>query len=126
MLYPAIAICIGASAGAIARWQLGMALNAFFPAIPMGTLVANLVGGYLIGFAIPYFEASPLVAPEWRLLFITGFLGALTTFSAFSAETAELLRQGRFGMMCGAMALHVGGSLAMTLLGIGTFALLRR
>lgn len=126
MFHPVIAICVGASAGALLRWQLGMTLNSLFPPIPMGTLIANLVGGYLIGLAIAFFEAFPLVAPEWRLFFITGFLGALTTFSTFSAETAELVRQGRLGMMCGAMALHVGGSLAMTLLGIGTFALLRR
>ena len=96
MLKSVLAISTGASIGALLRWFLGAALNSFFPLIPLGTLVANLIGGYLIGLAIAIFAASPGFAPEWRLFIITGFLGALTTFSTFSAEVTSLMQEGRF------------------------------
>lgn len=118
-------ICLGASAGAVSRWLLGLSLNHFFPAIPPGTIVANLVGGYLMGIALALFATVP-VAPEWRLLAITGFLGGLTTFSAFSGEVALLLQQQRFQWAALAIGIHVVGSLAMTFLGMATVALLRR
>jgi CrcB protein len=86
MLYSILAISIGASAGAVSRWFLGLGLNALFPTIPLGTLAANLLGGYLIGLALTFFAGNPSLPPEWRLLVITGFLGGLTTFSTFSAE----------------------------------------
>lgn len=111
MLHPIIPISIGASAGATLRWLLGLTLNAVFPTIPLGTLVANLLGGYLIGLAISIFSAYPMIGAEWRLLIITGFLGALTTFSTFSAEVTTLLQQGRWLWAAGAIALHVCGSL---------------
>ncbi|MDR2695708.1 MAG: fluoride efflux transporter CrcB [Deltaproteobacteria bacterium] len=120
-----LAISAGASAGAISRWLLGLALNALFPPIPLGTLAANLVGGYFIGLCMSFFAFCPTIAPEWRLFALTGFLGALTTFSAFSAEVATLLQQGRFALAAGAAALHLFGSLAMTFLGIASFALVR-
>jgi len=125
MFYPILAICIGASAGALLRWLLGTRLNALFPAIPPGTLAANLVGGYLIGVAVAWFASHPTLAPEWRLLVITGFLGGLTTFSTFSAEVVTLLQEGRIIWAMTAIAVHVAGSLLMTLLGIVTVALLR-
>jgi CrcB protein len=125
MLNAVIAISLGAAAGALLRWELGTRLNSLFPSIPPGTLAANLVGGYLIGIAIAYFAQHPGLAPEWRLLIITGFLGGLTTFSTFSAEVVTLLQQQRIVMACGAIALHVAGSLAMTLLGIATHAWVR-
>ena len=121
-----LAISVGASAGAISRWLLGLALNALFPPIPLGTLVANLVGGYCIGLCMSFFAFCPSIAPEWRLFATTGFLGALTTFSTFSAEVVALLQQGRLALAAGAVALHLFGSLAMTLLGIASVALLRQ
>jgi CrcB protein len=115
-----VAVAAGAALGAWLRWALGLMLNALFAPIPPGTLAANLIGGYIIGAAIGIFSHAPGIAPEWRLLIVTGFCGGLTTFSTFSAEITALLKQGRMGMLAGAIALHVGGSLAMTLLGMGS------
>jgi len=126
MLHSILAISIGASAGAVLRWLLGRALNTLFPTIPLGTLAANLIGGYLIGIAMAVFAALPSLAPEWRLLIITGFLGGLTTFSTFSAEVTTLLQQGRLLWAGAAISVHVGGSLAMTLLGLATVTLIKR
>ena len=116
-----LAICIGASLGALARWGLGLWLT---PGglLPWGTLAANLVGGYLIGVAIAAFQAMPQLDPVWRLLLITGFLGGLTTFSSFSAEVVEFLMAGRYGLALLAAGLHVMGSLAMTVLGLKSLA----
>jgi CrcB protein len=121
MMLPVIAICIGASIGALARWGLGLWLT---PGglLPWGTLAANLIGGYLIGVAIALFQAMPQFDPVWRLLLITGFLGGLTTFSSFSAEVVEFLMAGRYGLALMTAGLHVLGSLAMTLLGLKSLA----
>jgi CrcB protein len=126
MLHPIIAISVGASAGAVLRWLLGLALNAVFPTIPLGTLAANLIGGYLIGLAMAVFASLPGLAPEWRLLIITGFLGGLTTFSTFSAEVTVLLQQGRYLWAGAAISVHVAGSLLMTMLGLATVVLVQR
>jgi len=126
MLTSILAISLGASAGAVSRWLLGLALDSFFPPIPMGTLAANLIGGYCIGLFVGLCAFYPSVAPELRLFVATGFLGALTTFSTFSAEVVALLQQGRFVMAASAAALHLFGSLAMTFFGIASFALLRQ
>jgi CrcB protein len=115
-----LAVGIGAAVGAWLRWALGALLNGLFPTVPPGTLLANLLGGYLVGVAIGVFSQHPEISPEWRLLIITGFCGGLTTFSTFSVEITALLQQGRAAAMVAAIALHVGGSLAMTLLGIAT------
>lgn len=115
-----VAIAVGASSGALLRWFLGLQLNAWLPAIPLGTLAANLLGGYLVGVAIALFPLFPSIAPEWRLLFVTGFCGGLTTFSTFSAEVIHLLQQGRWGMAATAAALHLVGSVAATFLGVAT------
>ncbi len=120
-----IAICAGASAGALLRWLLSLALNPLFPALPLGTLAANLLGGYCIGLAVGIFALIPSIGAEWRLLILTGFLGALTTFSTFSAEVVSLIQQGRLFWAASAVVLHVCGSLLLTFLGIGTCALLR-
>ena len=122
MLNSVIAISLGAALGALLRWDLGDRLNQFFPSIPPGTLAANIVGGYLIGVAVAYFAQHPGIAPEWRLFIITGFLGGLTTFSTFSAEVVTLLQQQRILMASAAIAVHVSGSLAATLLGIATYS----
>ncbi len=125
MLKTLVFISIGASCGAILRWFLGLTLNALFIPIPLGTLAANLLGGYLIGVAVSMFDALPAVGPELRLLVITGFLGGLTTFSTFTAEITVLLQGQRIMTAMAAIVLHVCGSLIMMLLGMGTFAFLR-
>jgi len=115
-----VAIAVGAALGALLRWQLGTRLNSAFPTIPPGTLVANLIGAYVIGMAMAFFSAFPAISPEWRLLVVTGFCGGLTTFSTFSAEVTVLLQQGQLFWAVGAIAGHVAGSLVMTLAGVGT------
>ena len=115
-----VAVCVGASAGALLRWFLGAQLNSLWPAVPPGTLAANLVGSYVVGVAIALFATFPAISPEWRLLIITGFCGGLTTFSTFSAELVTLLQQGRGLVALGAAAAHVAGSVGMTFAGIGT------
>jgi fluoride exporter len=117
-----IAICIGASVGALARWALGLWLTPG-GVIPWGTLAANLIGGYLIGICIGAFEAMPQLDPIWRLLLVTGFLGGLTTFSSFSAEVVLFLMQARYGLAVATATVHVLGSLLMTVAGVKTVAI---
>jgi CrcB protein len=112
-----LSICVGACIGALARWRLGLWLNTGGP-LTWGTLAANLIGGYLIGVCVATFEALPHLDPAWRLALVTGFLGALTTFSSFSAEVVNLLQQQRYGWALGVAALHLFGSLALTVLGM--------
>jgi len=119
--YAFIAIGLGAAIGAWMRWGLGLWLNPLFPVLPLGTLFANIVGGYLIGLAVAFFMQHPGLSPEWRLLIITGFLGGLTTFSTFSVETVTLLVRGQYAWGASMVAAHLGGSLLMTILGIQTF-----
>jgi len=117
-----LAICIGACLGALARWGLGLWLS---PGglIPWGTLAANLIGGYLIGVCVAVFQALPQLDPAWRLLLITGFLGALTTFSSFSAEVIAMLGQQRYALALGTASVHLFGSLLLTVAGIKSVAL---
>ncbi len=115
-----LAIGLGAALGAWLRWGLGLWLNANGANLPLGTLSANLIGGYLIGLAILFFSQQPTLSPEWRLFIITGFLGGLTTFSTFSAEAVELLLRGQYLWLTGHLVSHLGGSLLMTILGIQT------
>ena len=122
MLGSIVSISVGAAAGALLRWGLGTRLNALFPAVPPGTLAANLIGGYVVGVAIAFFAARPDLSPEWRLLIITGFCGGLTTFSTFSAEIVALLQEGDLANALLAIALHLFGSVIMTLLGIATWS----
>jgi CrcB protein len=120
------AICIGACVGALSRWQLGLWLNpnpASSGLLPWGTLAANLSGGYLVGLCVGVFQQLPELDPVWRLALVTGFLGALTTFSSFSAEVVGMLQQGRFALALGTTALHLLGSLTLTVLGLQTAAL---
>lgn len=116
-----MAISIGASLGAVLRWFLGIKLNHIYPNLPIGTLSANIIGGYLIGFFIAFFAQNATLSPEWRLLIITGFLGGLTTFSTFSAEMVSLLQQNNYQSFIIGLVAHVGGSLIMTILGVFTF-----
>ena len=111
------AICVGACLGALARWGLGLWLS---PGglIPWGTLAANLIGGYLVGVCVAVFQALPALDPVWRLALVTGFLGALTTFSSFSAEVVGMLQQQRYALALGTAAVHLFGSLLLTVAGI--------
>lgn len=120
-----VAIGIGAAFGAWLRWWLGLRLNPVLAHMPLGTLAANLLGGYLIGVAVAFFAARPEIPPEARLFVVTGFLGWLTTFSSFSAEVVHLIDTARYGWALGAAGLHLGGSLSMTALGMWTVHSLR-
>ncbi len=121
---PYLIIFVGAGLGALLRWFLGEHLNHLLPSLPLGTLAANLLGGILIGIALGWFSRHPGLAPEFRLLVVTGFLGGLTTFSTFSAEVTTLLLRGEYLWGLGAAALHLLGSLALTTLGLGLTQLL--
>ena len=113
-----IAVGGGAAAGAWLRWWLGMLLNPIFPTLPLGTLAANLLGGWLMGLAMGFLSHYESLPPEMRLLLTTGFLGGLTTFSTFSAETATLMLRQQYGWTAVTIAAHVIGSVLMTLVGM--------
>ncbi len=115
-----IAICVGASLGALVRWGLGLWLNTSAAWMPWGTLAANLIGGYLVGVCVAVFNNLPELDPVWRLALVTGFLGALTTFSSFSAEVVGMLQLQRYALAAGTAALHLFGSLILTILGLKT------
>jgi CrcB protein len=125
MLNSILAISLGASLGAIMRWVLGLVLDSMSVAIAMGTLAANLIGGFLIGVAMAFFSAHAELSPQWRLLIITGFLGGLTTFSSFSAEMTLMIQEGRLSIALITVMLHVMGSILMTFLGIYTYQLFK-
>lgn len=123
MAYPAImvngvGISLGAALGALLRWQLGLWLNPVFPAVPMGTLAANLAGGLLVGLVVEYTALDPAFPPILRLAVVTGFLGGLTTFSTFSAENVDLLLRREYGWSLAHIGAHLLGSLGLTALGI--------
>lgn len=115
-----LSICAGACLGALARWRLGLWLSGPGALLPWGTLAANLIGGYLIGVCVAVFNALPQIDPAWRLALVTGFLGALTTFSSFSVEVLQMLTAQRYLLALGTTALHLCGSLALTALGMAS------
>lgn len=116
-----IAVGIGAAIGAWLRWGLGLWLNNIHAHILFGTLSANLAGGFLVGLAMEFFTAHPSVPMEWRLFAVTGFLGGLTTFSSFSAESVILLQRGDYGWALAHTALHLLGSIAFCIAGVATY-----
>ena len=118
------AVGVGAMLGAWARWGLATWLNPLVPSLPMGTLLANLGGGYLVGIAVAFFGANASLSPEWRLACITGFLGALTTFSTFSAEAVQLLQHGKLLAAGLHSAAHLFGAILATGLGFATYRVL--
>lgn len=124
VVYSIIAIGIGATCGATSRWLLGLALNAIYPSIPPGTLAANWLGAYIIGLVSSIFAAMNITSSNYlHLMVITGFLGALTTFSTFTDEMGTLIRHHDYWTAVGGISLHVLGSLVLFFLGIGTFML---
>jgi len=116
-----VAVGAGAAVGAWLRWGLSAWLNPKLPQYPLGTLAANLVGGYFVGLAIAFFIARADLAPEWRLFVVTGLLGGLTTFSTFSAEATEHVLRGGYGHALLLAFAHLGGSLALTAAGFASF-----
>lgn len=116
--YGFLAIGLGAATGAWLRWGLGILLNPIFPTLPFGTLAANLLGGFLMGMAMQFLIQHAVLAPELRLAVTTGFLGGLTTFSTFSAETTTLLLREEYLWALVVVLIHVIGSVTMTLSGI--------
>lgn len=116
-----VAVGVGAAIGAWLRWGLSLWLNTMHDRIPMGTLVANLGGGYVIGLMVAFFAAHLEIAPEWRLFVITGFLGGLTTFSTFSMESVVLLQRGQYAWALGHTALHLFGSISFCIAGFATY-----
>lgn len=125
MLRSFIAVGAGAALGAWLRWGLSAWLNPSRSPVPLGTLAANLVGGYVVGIALGWIAHRPELAPEWRLFLVTGLLGGLTTFSTFSAEIVQQLMRQQYGAALLGVFLHLGGSLALTMLGLYTYRLLR-
>jgi CrcB protein len=115
-----LAISFGAALGAVLRWLLAVRFNPLWTALPLGTLAANLIGGYAIGLALGWLGQHPELPPQVRLFVITGLLGGLTTFSTFSAEVVTHLQQGRIGPALLVAVTHVVGSLALTALGLAT------
>ena len=118
-MHAVFAICLGACVGALARWQLGLWLNHPHALLPWGTLAANLIGGYLVGLILAWAHHADL-APVWRLMLVTGFLGALTTFSSFSAEVVEMALAQRWAQAAVTALAHLSGSLLLTFAGIRT------
>ena len=116
-----LAIAVGASLGAWLRYALGMFLNPALKELPLGTLAANLGGGFMIGLAVAFFGTNPNISPAWRLFIITGFMGGLTTFSSFSAESMNLLHNGEYGWALAHTAIHVLGSLACCFAGYASY-----
>jgi CrcB protein len=116
-----IAVAVGAALGAWLRWGLTVFLGQMHAHIQLGTLVANLVGGYLIGLALGFFDATPALSPAWRLFVITGFLGGLTTFSSFSGEAMVLLQRGHYAWALGHTTLHLLGSIGFCVAGYATW-----
>lgn len=116
----------GGAIGCWLRWLLGVMLNHLFPTLPLGTLAANLLGGFLMGCVLGVFDHYQTLPPELRLFVATGFLGGLTTFSTFSAEAATLLLRQQYLWFAGHVAVHLAGSIAMTLTGIALIRLLLR
>jgi fluoride exporter len=121
-----LAVGVGGALGSLLRWVLGIRLNNLFPDLPLGTLAANLIAGYIIGVAVAYFARMPELRLEWRLFVITGLMGGLSTFSTFSAEVTTKLQQGQILWALGEIFIHVSGSLLMTILGFGTIAWVSR
>jgi CrcB protein len=116
-----LAVAVGAVLGAWSRWGLSVAMNEVHSYLPVGTLIANLGGGFLIGIAVAFFQQYPSLPLEWRLFIVTGFLGGLTTFSTFSAESMLLLQKGDYGWALGHITLHLVGSIACCIAGHATY-----
>lgn len=124
LLKSILAIALGSTVGGLLRWFLSLKFNSMFT-LPLGTLLSNLIAGYIIGVAIGYFSNTPQLSPEWRLFIITGFCGGLSTFSTFSAEIIQFFQKGELFWGLSTIAIHVIGSLLMTAIGLASYQWLR-
>lgn len=124
MLKPLLAVMIGGCAGCVIRWLLAVRLNSLFPNLPPGTLLVNLVGGFVIGATVAWFVRHPAIDPAWKLLITTGLCGGMTTFSTFSLEVVTLLQSGNYLWAMTSILVHVFGSLLMTFAGFWLMSLL--
>ena len=122
MLQLPLAVFIGGGTGSVARWMLSMKLNPAHQAIPVGTLTANLLGAFIIGMGLAWFNRMTHIDPVWKVLLTTGFCGGLTTFSTFSAEVVFLLQEGRINWALLNVAVNLLGSFAMTALAFWLFS----
>ena len=122
MVESLFAIGLGGATGSMIRWRLGLLLNGVHPDLPIGTLVANLTAGLIIGASIAFFVKHPALSGDWKLFVLTGLMGGLSTFSTFSAEVTAHMQQGRLGWALAEIVLHVGGSLLLTTLGLLTIS----
>jgi CrcB protein len=96
---PFFAISLGGMLGANARYLVGVYVaERLGTAFPYGTLVINVSGSLVIGFFLTLVTERFTVDPVWRLFFATGFLGAYTTFSSYTFEAAQLMRDGAYGL----------------------------
>ena len=120
-----LAIFCGAGLGALLRAGFNFLTVGMVSVVPLGTLLANMVGGYLVGIAVAFFGSNPSLSPEWKLFVITGFLGGLTTFSSFSAEVVGMMQRSEFSWAMGTALIHLSGSLVLTFLGILTYQALK-
>ncbi|CNI13813.1 fluoride efflux transporter CrcB [Yersinia mollaretii] len=111
-----LAVFIGGGVGSVARWLVSMKLNSLSHNIPVGTLVVNLIGAFIIGLTLALFTRLTHIDPVWKLLITTGFCGGLTTFSTFSVEVVYLIQDGKLAWAAGTILLNLAGSLAMTML----------
>ena len=114
MMQLLLAVFIGGGTGSVARWLLSLRFNPMHHAIPLGTLTANLVGAFIIGAGLAWFNRLPQIDPVWKLLITTGFCGGLTTFSTFSAEVVFLLQEGKLSWALLNVAVNLLGSFALT------------
>jgi CrcB protein len=121
-----LAVGIGGAIGSLLRWALALLFNPLLPNLPLGTLAANLVGGFLMGCTLGVVEQFPAISPELRLLIATGFLGGLTTFSTFAGEASGLLLRGEYGWFATHVAVHLVGSIALVIAGLALVRTLSR
>jgi len=124
MVKSLLAVVVGGAIGCVLRWLISVRFNALFPNLPPGTLIVNLVGGFIIGMALAYFMKNPQLDPAWKLLIVTGLCGGMTTFSSFSAEIMLLLQSGNYLWAMLSIMTHVIGSLLMTFAGFALITVL--
>lgn len=117
--YKWLLVMLGGSLGAASRYGVGLLTARLWgTSFPWGTLIVNLIGCFLIGLLFALADRSRLLTPEVRLLLITGYLGALTTFSSFSLETVSAGRAGFMMQSLTNILINNIGGIFLTYLGL--------